>query len=377
MSKILLVANTDWYLYNFRLSLIRQIKESGHIPVLISPSGPYAQKFVQAGFEHIPWQVGRQSIAPWHELSAVQHLKEIYRQQSPDLVHHHTHKAVLYGTMAAQRLGIPVVNSIPGRGYVYSSTALKAKFLKPILEMMFQRYLQPCSKQVMIFENHDDQTYFTDKGFIPSEKAILIPSVGVDLARFDHDPAPETNRPIAAFVGRMLWSKGVGIFAAAARLLREKRIPCRLILVGLPDSDHPENIPASAIEAWVSEGILEWWGWQDDINQVYQKINILAHPTQYGEGVPTTLIEAAASRRAIIASDWPGCREVITHGQTGLLIEPGDINDLADKITTLVRNPALRTELADHAYQLVHDHFGTQKVNQRTLEVYGRLLSES
>ena len=374
MPKILLVANTDWYLYNFRFALIQRLKVTGYTPVLVSPPGSYADKFVQAGFEHILWQVGRQSIAPWQEISAINHLKEIYCQQAPDLVHHHTNKAVLYGSIAAQKLAIPVINSIPGRGFVFTSTSPKARFIKPILEWLFQHYLQRCDKQMMIFENRDDQAYFIQKNFIPAEKTILIPSVGVDLARFESTPQTDTKRPVVAFAGRMLWGKGVGVFAAAARLLKEKRIPCRMVLVGLPDLDNPDFIPGSSIEGWVKEGILEWWGWQEDMNEVYRKIDILAQPTQYGEGVPTTLIEAAASRRALIASDWPGCREVITHAKTGLLVQPGDIEDLVEKITTLVRSPAMRAELAENAYHLVRENFSTDRVNMNTLEIYKKVL---
>jgi glycosyltransferase involved in cell wall biosynthesis len=268
-----------------------------------------------------------------------------------------------------------VINSIPGRGYVFSSTSLKARIIKPILEMMFRRTLQPCSQQEMIFENRDDQDYFIQNNFIPESQTILIPSVGVDMARFDGTPPAETKRPVVAFIGRLLWAKGVGVFAAAARLLKEQRIPCRMVLVGLPDMNNPDYIPTSSIEGWVKEGILEWWGWQDEMSEVYQKIDILTQPTQYGEGVPTTLIEAAASRRALIASDWPGCREVVTHAKTGLLVQPGDIEDLAEKITTLIRNPVLRTELAEKAYHLVRENFSTDRVNQSTLEVYRKLLA--
>jgi glycosyltransferase involved in cell wall biosynthesis len=373
MPKILLVANTDWYLYNFRISLIRQLRDTGWTPVLVSPPGKYVPFFEQEGLQHIPWQVGRQSVLPWQELPAIHRLKQIYRQQTPDLVHHHTNKAVIYGSMAAHALQIPAINSIPGRGFVFSSTSLKARLIKPITELLFLSVLKPYQRQALIFENRADQAYFIQKRFISAEKTTLIPSVGVDLARFS--PTPSCNTlPVVGFIGRMLWGKGVGVFAGAARLLKQRGIPCRMVLVGLPDFDNPDYVPTQALQSWVDEGLLEWWGWQDDMSAVYQKLDILAQPTQYGEGVPTTLIEAAASRRALIATDWPGCREVITHGHTGLLVRPADPADLADKIAELVQNPARRAELAANAWQLVSEKFSTNHVNEETLRVYRQML---
>jgi glycosyltransferase involved in cell wall biosynthesis len=374
MPKVILVANTDWYLYNFRFSLIRQLKENGIIPVLVSPVGKYVPTFQREGLLHVEWPVGRQSTAPWKELHAIQLLRNIYQQEQPDLVHHHTNKAVLYGTMAAQKLGIPVINSIPGRGFVFSSHSLKARGLKPLTELLFLRYLKPYPQQVMIFENRGDLEYFIKKQFINPENTILIPSVGVDLERFDSTLSENEVQPVVAFIGRMLWGKGAGVFADAARLLKEKRIPCRMVLVGLPDFDNPDFVPTGTIETWVKEGLVEWWGWQDDMCETYRRIDILAQPTQYGEGVPTTLIEAAASKRALIASDWPGCREVIEDQQTGLLVHPGDAADLAEKIAELVQNRTKRTALIEQAYTLVKEKFSSQYVNRKTIEVYHRLL---
>ena len=375
MIKTLLVANSDWYLYNFRFSLIKKLREIGYDPILVSPEGSYVKLFQREEIPHIAWHLDRKSINPFKELQAIFEIKKIYRQQHPCLVHHHTNKPVLYGTIAAQSLEIPVINSISGMGYVFTSHTLKARIIRPFLQLCFRRSFNSRERLEFIFENRSDQAFFIDKMSVTPAHTTLIPSVGVDLARFDNTPPPETNRPVVAFIGRLLWSKGVGVFAAAARLLKEQRIPCRMVLVGLPDMNNPDYIPTSSVEGWVKEGILEWWGWQDDMNEVYQKIDILAQPTQYGEGVPTTLIEAAASRRALIASDWPGCREVITHAHTGLLVQPGDIEDLAEKITTLISNPALRTELAEKAFHLVRENFSTDRVNQATLEVYKKLLA--
>ncbi|MBI9050415.1 MAG: glycosyltransferase family 4 protein [Anaerolineaceae bacterium] len=374
MPKVILVANTDWYLYNFRFSLIKTLQEKGFTPVLVSPMGRFVEIFREQGWEHHEWQVGRQSVLPWQEIPSVKQLQNIYQRVQPDLVHHHTNKAVLYGTMAARKFNIPVINSIPGTGYVFSSPTLKARLLKPITEGMFNLYLTPYQKQQMIFENRGEMAYFIKKKFIPGEKAILIPSVGVNLSKYDGTAPKPTDKPVIAFIGRMLWGKGVGVFADAAKILKEKKVNCRMVLIGLPDFDNPDFVPTEILQNWQEQGILEWWGWREDMPATYQVIDILAQPTQYGEGVPTTLIEASASRRAVIATDWPSCREVIKHGQTGLLVRPGDAADLADKISELVDNPQQRNNLAENAYALVSNKFSTEHVNEETLGVYERVM---
>jgi glycosyltransferase involved in cell wall biosynthesis len=374
MPKIILVANTDWYLYNFRFSLIKSIEAKGITPILVSPSGKYVDIFKKQGWQHYDWPVGRKSIFPWEEIPAVNRLKAIYEQVQPDLVHHHTNKAVLYGTMAARSGNIPVINSIPGTGYVFSSNTLKAQILRPITEGMFSAFIRTYKNQQMIFENRGDMAHFIKKKFIPGEKATLIPSVGVDMTKYNHTPPKPTDMPIFAFIGRMLWGKGVGVFVDAAKLLKEQNVNCRMVLVGLPDYDNPDYVPTETLQKWHEEGIVEWWGWRDDMPATYQSIDVLTQPTQYGEGVPTTLIEASASRRAVIASDWPGCREVIKHNKTGLLVKPGDAADLAEKITQLTAHTELRSELTENAFTLVQEKFSTDHVNEETMGVYGRLV---
>jgi glycosyltransferase involved in cell wall biosynthesis len=374
MPKVILVANTDWYLYNFRFSLIKTLQDKGITPILVSPQGKYVEKFIQQGWEYHPWQVGRQSIFPWQEIPSINQLKAIYRHVKPDLVHHHTNKAVLYGTMAARSMSIPVINSIPGTGYVFSSPTLKARVLRPITEGLFSAFVGTYKNQQMIFENRGDMAQFIKKKFIPGEKATLIPSVGVDLTKYNHTPPQPTQKPIFVFIGRMLWGKGVGVFVDAARILKEQNAECRMVLIGLPDYDNPDYVPTETLQKWQEEGVVEWWGWRDDMPAAYQTIDVLTQPTQYGEGVPTTLIEASASRRAVIASDWPGCREVIKHGKTGLLVKPGDAADLAEKIRQLTANPQTRSDLAENAFELVNQKFSTDHVNEETVGVYRRLV---
>ena len=184
MPKLILTANTDWYLYNFRYALIQNLKDDGFEIVLVSPSGEFSQLMQQAGFRWVPWQLDQHSTAPWRELRSLLELIRIYRRERPDLVHHHTIKAVLYGSWAASWVGISnIINSIAGRGYVLAGGALKARFLRNLIYPFYRFVLQMRSSAV-IFENQHDRQFYLDSGFINLERTWLIEGVGVDPERF-------------------------------------------------------------------------------------------------------------------------------------------------------------------------------------------------
>ena len=375
LKKALVAANTDWYLYNFRFDLIMALKSKGYEPVLVSPPGPYVEKFFELGFRHIPWEVGRKSIAFWKELRSIREIKKIYQHEKPDVVHHHTNKAVLYGTWAANRLGIPVVNSIPGRGYVFSSEDLMAKLLRPFVQLFFRIVLRGNQKQHLIFENRSDMNFFIDNRYISPESATLIPSVGVNPRKFATSPVPEDEFTVA-FIGRLLEDKGVGVFVKAAKILSERGERYKMVLVGATDEGNPDSYTDEEIQAWVDAGFVEWWGFREDIKKVYEQIHVLAYPTNYGEGVPTTLVEAAASKRAVIASDWPGCREIIKDNENGILIPPKNAEALADSIQYLATHESEYDQMRLALYHLAVEKFSTTIVNSQTISVYDNLLKK-
>ena len=369
--KLLLVANTDWYLYRFRVPLAEFLMDQGFLVKMVSPSGPYVSRFTEMGFEWLEWKVERKGISPLRELQSINHLKMIYRSEQPDIVHHHTIKPVLYGSYAARELGIKaIINSITGSGYVFMSNDSKARLLRPLVLRLYKNWLNS-PRCAVIFENPDDRDDFIQRGLIRPEQAWLVKGVGVDVTAFK--PAPEPNGvPVVAMASRILWDKGVGVFVEAARLLKN-RLPVRMVLAGLPDPDNPSSVPGGQLEAWSKENIVEWIGWQDDIAGLYAQSNIVALPSFY-EGLPTSLIEAAACGRALIASDIRGCREVVEHGVNGLLVKPGDPMALAKAIEELVSNQDLRTKMGITSREKAVKTFSIEVVNQKTLEIYHHYL---
>lgn len=371
--KILIIANTDWYLYNFRLDLIKKLKSVGFDPVMVSPSGAYSEKFTELGFRHINWDVGRQSFWPWEEIKSIRQIKKIYKLEKPALVHHHTNKAVLYGTLAARGLEIPILNSIPGRGFVFSSNTFLARILRPIVVFLYRLAFWGINNQMLIFENRSDMKAFIQKKFIIEDLAVLIPSVGVNISKFPKAPVPEGPITVA-FVGRLLQDKGVGVFADAAKLLKERGQNIRMVIIGNIDPGNPDSYTENEVTEWVNSGSVEWWGWQENMASAYSRTHILAYPTNYGEGVPTTLIEAGACERAVIASDWPGCRELITHNENGILVPPKNADALAEAIERLAANRSEYDRMRKSLHKLVLEKFTAEQINSQTSSIYASLI---
>jgi glycosyltransferase involved in cell wall biosynthesis len=375
MTKIILAANTDWYLYNFRRSLAQFLREQGYLVTLVSPAGKYASKLQTDGFRWVEWKIGRQTIAPWLELPAVFALARTYRHEDADLLHHHTIKPVLYGSLAARLAGVAnIVNSITGRGYVFYNKTAKASLIKKITRP-FYRLAFSHPNQITIFENDLDLHYFIQEKLVKRESARVIASVGVDTNRFTPGAEPQ-GEMVILLPSRMLWDKGVGVLVEAARRLHST-IPVRVALVGAPDPGNPASIPEEQLQKWAAEGAIEWWGWQDNMSEIFQKAHLVTLPSLYGEGVPAALLEAAACGKPIVTTDTPGCRDIVLDQINGLLVPPNDPLALADALGKLLADPILRGRMGAASRQLVLQKFTVQRVNQATLDVYQDLLARS
>ena len=372
MPKVILIANTDWYLYNFRLSLARFLRQEGYEVVLVAPTGRFIQKLQQEGFCCLSWRLDRKSFVPWTEISSVLFLLSLYRREKPDLVHHHTIKPVIYGSLVARIAGVPaVVNSITGRGYVFLSQERRALLLKILVKPLYRMALS-YRKGGLIFENQVDRQYFIQERLADEQHTFLIEGVGVDTDIYFPCPEPE-GLPVIMLPARLLWDKGVGVLVEAARLLRGK-VEARVALVGAPDKGNPNTVDEASLRLWQEEGLIEWWGWHDDMAPVYAQAAIVVLPTMYGEGVPTTLLEAAACAKPIVATDIPGCRAVVVHGRNGYLVPPNDPQSLADALAGLVSDPDLRARMGQQGRQLVVDKYTHRLINTATLGVYRRFL---
>jgi glycosyltransferase involved in cell wall biosynthesis len=368
MQKILLFANTDWFLYNFRLASALAAMEKGYEVVLVSPGGRYAEMIVARGLRWVEIPLIRQQVNPFREWQTVMHLIRLYREEQPDLVHHFTIKCVLYGTFAATLTRIStIVNSLTGLGYMFTGRRV---FLRLLVGLAY-RILLPFTWT--IFENTDDRDLFIRHGWTIPERSTVILGAGVDMERFQ--PTPELDGiPTVTLPARMLWDKGVGEFLQAARILRAKGVKSHFILVGDMDLGNPTAVPFNMLEDWHREGIIEWRRWSKNMPKVYSQANIVCLPS-YREGLPNVLIEAAACGRALVASDVPGCRTVIQHWENGVLVPVCDAVALADALERLLKDPVLRAKMGAAGRRRALQFFSLKQITGETLAYYQHVLS--
>ena len=375
--KCILFANTDWYLYNFRRSLATALRESGHEILLVSPPGPYGEKLEALGFRWIAAPMERSSLNPLRELTLLGWLWRLMRREQPDVVHGFTIKCAVYGALVGRLVGAGRVNAVAGMGYVFISDSVKARLLRPSLRLLMRAALGG-DRARLILQNPDDVQLFERARIVPSGQIRLLRGSGVDCSRF----LPPSNERVSAdatlcvvLAARMLWDKGVGEFVEAARLLKSERRPLRFLLAGVPDPGNPAAIAEETLRAWQAEGVVEWLGHVSDMPTLLAEADIVVLPS-YREGLPKSLIEAAACARPLITTDAPGCREVVTHGVDGLLVPVRDAGALARAIAEIHDNPVLARSLGEAAREKALREFDECVVIEQTLAVYYEIVSE-
>jgi len=370
--KVLLFANTDWYLYNFRRDLALGLRNRGDEVILLSPPGEYTKRLQELGFRWLSIALSRRSMNPLRELGTIVRLAQIYWREKPDLVHHFTVKCVLYGTIAARWAGVKaIINSITGLGYIFLPGELWKRVLRNFVYLWYRLILHGTQ---VVFENDEDRQAFIRLGFIQAQDGNLIPGVGVDTTRFKISPLP-AGVPIVLMAARLLWDKGVGEFVEVAEQLHSEGIKARFTLAGRTDPGNPASISEAQIETWRSEGHIEWLGWIEDMAKVLEQTSIVCLPS-YREGLPTVLIEAGACGRPVVATDVPGCRLAVQDGVNGLLAFERDPISLSDALRKLLSNPVICQDMGIAGRRRVEEMFSSERILVKILEVYAKAAAK-
>lgn len=371
--RIILFANTDWYLYNFRLPLAEAVRDAGHEVILISPPGPFCEKLRSRGFEWIEVPMLRRSLNPLRELRLLVWLLRLFRSRKPDIVHSFTIKPAVYGSLAARLAGIPArVNAVAGMGYVFTSGDAKARLLRPFVRLALRIALGG-KRTRLILQNPDDVEFFAKNRLVSTNLIRLIPGSGVDCERFTPHETVNTfgpSRPTTFLLAaRLLWDKGVGEYLEAARTVLASGRRASFLLAGEPDPGNPTTIPLDQILKWHSDGDLNWLGQVEDMPALLREVDVAVLPS-YREGLPKGLVEAAACGLSIITTDVPGCRAVVNDRVDGILVPARDVKALVDAIALLIDEPKLRHDLGRKARKKAVELFSTKKINSETLRVY-------
>jgi glycosyltransferase involved in cell wall biosynthesis len=299
-------------------------------------------------------------------------MAQVYRHLMPQLVHHVSVKPVLYGTIAARAVGVPaVVNAITGLGWLFTGNGNAAKFRRRGAIAAY-RFALRHPKMRVIVQNAGDRDEIVRHRIAPENSVVLIEGSGVDLDAFPLRPL-EGGVPIVLLPARMLRDKGVVEFVEAARLLRTE-VNARFALVGGIDTHNPAGVSASTLNAWQAEGVVEWWGHRTDMPYVMSRAAIVVLPS-YREGMPKVLLEAAASGRAIVTTDVPGCRAAVVPNENGLIVPPRDVPRLAAALRSLIDDPERRARMGAAGRRLAVRRWGIAGVLRATMDVYDSLIA--
>ncbi len=356
-----------------RMALARSLLEAGFEVQVAVPDGPGFETISSHGIPVHLYYLQRLSLRLLDELRCLISLLRLYRRLRPTLVYHIGLKPVLHGGLAARLTSVPAaVNVFTGLGHLFTTHNVRLNIIRSIVAAGL-RFSFSHRNQRVIVQNGDTLDRLLDCGIDPGECAVLIKGSGVDLALFK--PTPEPCEPIVILMAsRLLWEKGVHEFVAAARGLRARGIAARFVLLGEPDYGHPSAVPLETLERWRDRGDVEWLGWQHDMPAFLSQCHIVCLPSYYGEGVPRILIEAAASGRSIITTNSPGCREIVRHGQNGLLIPVRDGEALIAAIMQLVDNAPQRATMGARGREIAVAEFGLDNVISVNLSICRSLL---
>lgn len=365
--RIAIVLNTSWNIYNFRLNLIKSFQKEGHEVHTIAPEDNYTPLLLEAGCTHHRLKMDSRGANPFKDLLLIFELYTLYRNLRPDVVLHFTIKPNIYGTLAAAALGIPSVNNVCGLGTAF----LKNGFMARVAMLLYRLSFRYAHK--VFFQNQDDLKLFADFRLITPQKADLVPGSGIDLTHFS--PAPAATRKPFTFlmISRLITDKGITEYVRAIEYLKKQGVNARFQLLGAIDEKHKQGIPAEELKNWVNAGTLEYLGTTDDVRTYIQQAHCVVLPS-YREGTPRTLLEAAAMARPLIATNVPGCRQVVEHEKNGLLCEAKNPQDLAAKMYAMATLPQHTLEqLGAHARKKAEKEFDESLVISKYLQTLNAL----
>lgn len=369
---ILYVANTSWYLFNFRLNILQTMRRYGWRVVVAAPRDIYSDRLEKKGFQYVELDMDRKGYSLFRDTGLLLRLHRLLGRVRPGVVHFFTIKPVLYGTLVARWAHIPlIVSAVPGLGYIFLQRSSLQAFIQGLYKLAFQ---SPAVR--VIFQNPDDQGYFVRRRLVHERQTTLILGSGVDMQRFKPvfkrgKKGEPGNTVKFGLISRMLWDKGIGEFVDVAHRLGARYPQTSYELVGDSDPGNPNAIPQAWLERNLNTPYLHWHGHVDNVPELLKTFDVVVLPSRYREGVPRSLVEAAAMGKPLITTDTPGCREIVRHGENGLLVPPGSVRALETAMEKLLLDSDLRRRMGRASRERAVRSFSDETVVRQTLNVYG------
>jgi glycosyltransferase involved in cell wall biosynthesis len=372
---VLFVVTEDWYFCSHRLELAKGLRQRGMRVSVATAEGCMTERIRAAGFEHHPLRLDRQSRNPVSESVTCWDIYRACRRLKPDVVHLVGMKPILYGTAAARLARVPAVMcAVAGMGHVFLPGNWKKTVLRATVQQYYRVQIRGNRDVQVIVQNPDDRDLIVRLGMAHADQVTIIRGAGVDLTQFAPTAEP-AGVPVVFTHSRMLWNKGLRELVEAADLLKQRQVACRFVFAGIPDPANPSSIPETTLREWHDRGSIQWLGRRDDIAQLLAKSHLACLPSHGGEGIPLSLIEAAASGKPIVTTDVPGCREVVRHGINGKVVPAKAVEPLANALQELLENGHLRRQMGFESRSIAESELSLQSVQQATWELYQRALA--
>ena len=375
--KILFLVNDLSFFISHRLQIAESVVESGYnVFVGYGELGSCKISFLKnRNIEAIYIPINRAGMNPFKEIGSLFLILKLFLKIKPDIVHLVTIKPYLYGGIIARIAGVKgVVSSVSGLGTLFIEKKFNIRLLRALLYPIY-KYAFNHPNQIVIFQNNDDLNEFINKKILKSSKTIIINGSGVDLQNFSNFEEP-LGTPIVCFAARLIKDKGVFEYISAARLIKKRGIEAKFLLAGDLDTKNPTGLNFRELQEIKNEALIDFLGYQNEIPVLYAKSNIICLPS-YREGLPKSLIEAAAASRAVVTTDVPGCRDAIIPNKTGILVPVKDVDKLAEAIIWLIKNPSKRVKMGKAGRKLAEEKFQIKKVIENHLSIYSDLLEKA
>lgn len=366
---IVISANVSWYLYNFRKNTIKELISLGHDLTVVSSRDHTSKKLESLGCEVIDIDLDSSGKNPFKDLYIIYKIYKIYSEIVPDLILNFTPKINIYSTLAAYLLRIKCINNIAGLGTIFIDNNLLSKFVGYLYGLS-----QPFAHRVF-FQNEEDQNYFIEKGWVTKERSIRIMGSGVDLNHFQVKESNDDGFIRFIFIGRLLKEKGLLDLVEAIKILKKKYMDFELMILGPFDNKKKNQPSIEDINHWTKDKYINYIGFKEDVEAYLAESDCIVLPSYYREGVPKSLLEAAAMGKPIITTDTIGCRDVVDDGINGFLIQPRDIQGLVDKMELVINmSHQVRLEMGLNGRKKIESQFDEKKVIQEYINVLEKTI---
>ncbi len=375
MKTVMIVVNTSWNIYNFRLNLMKALRYNGFRVIALAPRDNYSVKLQEEGFEWVELPFDNSSINPIKELMQIGYFHNIYKKIKPNILLHYTIKPNIYGTLAAKILNIPVINNVSGLGTVFLNNTISSRIAKQLYKFSF-RYVNK-----VFFQNDDDLSLFVRNGLVASRYTDRIPGSGIDIDSFkSHDNVlMEKQEIVFLFVARLIREKGIEEYIEAIKMIKDISLdrPVKFQIIGDLYPSNPSAIQEKTLKGWIEDGLIEYFGYQDDVKSFIEKSSCVVLPS-YREGLSKSLLEAASMERPIITTNVSGCREVVDDGVNGYLCEVQDSYSLRNQLLKMIElTPTERENMGKRGRRKVINEFSDERVIEKYLDSIHTILSDN